>query len=321
MNSCEFRRLDEYTAERSRVWRMVKNTIPSSVVLVDAYSWIFRSYYALPDFRSRSGEPTSAIHGFLSTLPKLADFAGEDSGMRPEMAVFFDLGGPQERLAAYADYKANRPETPEDLKSQIPHIEDALDAMALPRVAIHGVEADDVIASAALALAGRGRRVYVASPDKDFFQILSDRVRIIRTAARMEDLVLFDEGKLMEKFGLTPSAMVDYYALVGDAVDNVPGVRGIGEKTAGKLLAKYPTLDDIYANLDHIPPKTAKLLSAGRDTAYLCRDLVRLRTDIDVAVTPAVLSPGRFDRPRLEKLLTKLDLERLKSRLLGESLL
>src|SRR3990167_3645681 len=228
------------------------------VVLVDAYALIFRGFCALPDFRNRDGQPTAAVHGFLSGLPKLAACAEDLAGAPPEFVIFFDRGGPQERLAAYADYKANRPETPEDLKSQVPLIEEALAAMGLPQVAIHGVEADDSIASVARALESAGRRVLIASNDKDFFQILSDRIGLLRATSRSDEMDYYDVGALKRKFGLAPEAMVDFYALVGDKVDNVPGVKGIGEKTAEKLLKKYGTLDAVYANLERMPKATAR---------------------------------------------------------------
>lgn len=286
------------------------------VVLVDAYAWIFRSFYALPDFRASFGQPTAVVHGFLSVLPKLSAFVEESSGAPPEFIIFFDRGGPRERLAAYADYKANRPETPEDLKSQVPFIEEALSAMGLPQVAVDGVEADDSIASVACDLAGCDRRVMIASNDKDFFQLLSDRVSIIR-AGHGENVQMYDRKTLHEKFGLEPSAMIDFYALVGDAVDNVPGVKGIGEKTASKLLKQFRSLDEIYENFDRLPKATVKLLKQSRKEAYLSRDLVRLRTDLKIAVVPAPLDAARFDRPRLAALLSKLELRRLADRLLG----
>lgn len=286
-------------------------------MLVDAYAWIFRAFYALPDFRNRAGEPTAVVHGFLSTIPKLAAFAEAQSGARAEMAVFFDRGGPQERLAAYADYKANRPETPADLKVQVPWIEEALSAMGIPQVAIDGVEADDSIASMALQLARDGRNVWIASNDKDFFQILSDRIRLIRASGRGEDFQLYDRGNLFEKFGLAPEAMPEFYALVGDAVDNVPGVKGIGEKTAAKLLKQFPSLDQIYENLNRLPKSAAKILEKGRKDAYLSRDLVRLRTDLAVRAVPVPYDPSRFDASRLSTLLFRLDLRRLADRMLG----
>lgn len=287
------------------------------VVLVDAFAWIFRSYYALPDFRNSRGEPTGAVYGFLSTLVKLSDFAAHTSGAPAEMAVFFDKGGPQERLAAYAEYKANRPETPPDLRAQVPMIEEALAAMNLPMVAENGVEADDSIASVALQLAKEDRTVFIASSDKDFFQLLSDRIRLLRAGGRGEDFLIYDRSALKEKFGLAPEAMVEYYALVGDAVDNVPGVRGIGEKTAAKLLQKFPTLDDIYENLGKLPKATVKSLSAQKAEAYLSRDLVRLRKDLDIDVTPKQIDPSEFDGSRLQDLLERLDLHRLSERLLS----
>ncbi len=288
------------------------------VVLVDAYAWIFRAYYALPDFRNQDGQPTSAVHGFLSIFPKIISFVEKKYGAAPEFVVFFDRGGPQERLAAYADYKANRPETPEDLKSQVPLIEEALSALSIPQVAIHGVEADDAIGSAATAFAGQGRRVVIASNDKDFFQILADDIRLLRPSGRPDDFVLMDPKSLKEKYGLPPDRMVDFFALVGDAVDNVPGVKGIGEKTAVKILGKYATLEEIYDNLTRLPKVAAKALLAQRSEAFLSRDLVRLRLDLEVDVIPVPFDPARFDRDKLGRILNKLELKRLAEKFLGD---
>lgn len=288
-------------------------------VLVDAYAWIFRAYYALPDFRNSAGQPTAAVHGFLTTLPKFVSFLEAKCGSSPEFVIVFDRGGPQERLAAYPEYKAHRPETPPELKSQVPLIEEALSALGLPQVALEGVEADDVIGSMALRLAEAGRRVVVASNDKDFYQILGDNIQMLRPSGRADDFVLFDEKALKTKYGLGPETMAEFYALVGDTVDNVPGVRGIGEKTASKLLKMYPTLEDLYENVGRLPKTTAKILDQYRDDAFLSRSLVRLRTDLDVDVEPEGLTEERFDRARLRALLEKLELKRLVGKFLGES--
>lgn len=287
-------------------------------VLVDAYAWIFRAFHGLPDFRNSEGLPTATVHGFLMALRKMADFVERTFGAPGEFVVFFDRGGAQERLQAYAQYKANRPETPEELKQQVPFIQEALSAMGIPQVAIHGVEADDAIASKALELAREDRRVLIASNDKDFFQMLSDHVRMVRPSGNADEFVLYDIARLEEQFGLSPSSMVEYYALVGDSSDNVPGVRGIGPKTASRLLQKYQTVQSVYEHLAEIPKTTAKILQSGRSDAFLSLDLVRLRTDLPVDAVPAPFSPESFDRPRLSALLTKLELRRLSERLLGE---
>ncbi len=286
------------------------------LLLIDAYAWIFRAFYALPDFRNSSGEPTAAVHGFLSSVRKLVDRARSYSGARPEVAIFFDRGAPKERLSLYGEYKANRPETPADLRRQVPFIEEALAAMGLPQVAMDGVEADDVIASFAVTEGGNGgRRVLIASNDKDFFQILSGRISLLRASSGQEEIDLFDVDRLKNKYGLPPACMVDFYALVGDDVDNVPGVMGIGEKTAAKLLTRYSSLDEIYDHLGDLPKATAKILARGRESAFLSQRLVRLRTDLIVAVNPVVYDPETFDRKRLLELLSRLELRRLADRL------
>lgn len=309
--------LDGTVFESSREADMGELFKDEPVILIDAYAWIFRAYYALPDFRNSKGQPTSVVHGFLSVLPKLAAFVEKECGVPGEFAVFFDRGGPQERLAAYADYKANRPETPEDLKTQVPWIEEALEGMGIPQVAVDGIEADDSIAAAALRMAGEGRRVLIASNDKDFFQILTDQIRMVRPGRLGEEFRIYDRCALKEKFGLDPDRMTDFYALVGDAVDNVPGVKGIGEKTAAKLLQKFPSLEALYENLERLPKATARALKEQRAEAYLSRDLVRLRTNVAIDVVPAPLDPVRFDRDRLEALFSKLELRRLADKFLG----
>lgn len=285
------------------------------VLLVDAYAQIFRAYHAYPDLRTSTGVPTAAIHGFFSILLKMHRVASEALGGPPRVAVVFDVGAPQARLDLSPDYKANRPETPADLKAQVPHIRRILEQMGLPPAAVHGEEADDVIAAVALREERGGSDVLIASPDKDFFQILTDRIRLLRFGRPGSDFEIFDAAALKKRNGLTPEMMVDYYAMVGDKVDNVPGVHGVGEKTASTLLQKYKSLDNIYAHLEKLPKAQRIKFTASRDAAMLAREMVRLRSTIPADVELHELDVSRYDHPALRRTMADLEITRLAKQL------
>lgn len=281
------------------------------VLLIDAYAQIFRAYHAYPDLRTSTGIPTAAVHGFFSILLRMNRAASEALGGAPRLAVVFDEGAPQARLDMSPDYKANRPETPADLKAQVPYIRRILEQMGLPPSAVPGEEADDVIAAVALREASAGADVLIASPDKDFFQILSDRIRLLRPGRPGNDFDIFDPAALKKRTGLTAERMVDYFAMVGDKVDNVPGIHGVGEKTASRLLEKYKSLDNIYAHLEKLPRALREKFVASRDAALLAREMVRLRTSIPADVPLNELDVSRYDQPGLRRTMAELEISRL----------
>jgi DNA polymerase-1 len=243
-----------------------------SIYLVDAHSLIFQVFHAIPAMSSPSGLPTNAVFGFTRDMLYLR------TEKKPDYLLgVFDLPGKTFRDEIFAEYKAHREPPPVDLVTQIPEIYRLLEAMRVPILTKERYEADDVIATVATAAAKRGLDVFVCTTDKDCRQLISDRVRLFN----LRKHAILDREGLLQDWGITPEQVVDLQALVGDSVDNVPGVPGIGLKTAAKLLNEYGTLDNILANIDRIAgAKRQENLRAAIETIPLSRQLVRLATDI-----------------------------------------
>ena len=214
-----------------------------SIVLIDSFAQIFRGYYAVRVLTSHDGVPTNAVFAMAKFLLKLhADYpAGEFDG-----AFVFDLGKPAHRLELAPDYKANRPPAPPDLTAQIPIIRDMIRAFGWPLFEQQAWEADDLIS--ALTNAFPGRQIRIISADKDLAQLINDRVAMLVPSRTGTGFELRDEAAVLEKFGVPPSGIIDYLALVGDAADNIPGIEGVGPKTAAKLISDCGSIDAILAN-------------------------------------------------------------------------
>jgi DNA polymerase-1 len=279
-----------------------------SLFLVDGHALAYRSYFAFANqpLVNSKGEETSAVYGFLNTLIALIH------KYRPEyLGVAFDSVGKTFRHEMFTEYKAHREVMPESLVSQLPVILAVLDAMRVPYFHAEGYEADDIIATLADRWEGE-IPVAIVSGDKDLFQTINDRTHVIRPGrgSVLEDEI-GPEG-LVARIGLRPDQVVDYLALMGDTSDNVPGVRGVGEKTAKKLLQAYGTLEGVYERLDSVkPPSVQKKLREGRDAAFLSRRLVALRRDVPVDVALDVLKRGDHRTPELRSLLSDLEFERM----------
>ncbi|TKV69496.1 DNA polymerase I [Marinobacter panjinensis] len=243
------------------------------VVLVDGSSYLFRAYHALPPLMTSKGHPTGAIKGVISMIRKLEqDFPGS------KMVVVFDAKGKTFRNDLYEDYKATRPPMPDDLAVQIQPIHDMVRAMGLPLLIVSGVEADDVIGTLADEATSKGIDVVVSTGDKDMAQLVSDHVTLINT---MTDTRMDREG-VVEKFGIAPEQIVDYLALVGDKVDNIPGVNKCGPKTAVKWLQTWDSLDEIIEHADEVKGKIGEYLREAKDTLPLSRELATIKTDVDL---------------------------------------
>jgi DNA polymerase-1 len=252
-------------------------------VVVDGYSLLFRAFFATPNLRTSDGRPTNALYGFANMMLKLLD------DYKPTaMAIAWDAPAATFRHDSYAEYKAGRPEAPDDFRAQVPAVLDMIGALALPLVEARGFEADDVLGTLAERAAGEGYEVFIVTGDQDAMQLVDDHVRVVAPQRGVTDVVLYDAAKVFERYGVRPNQMVDYKALKGDSSDNIPGVTGIGEKTAAKLIAQFDSLDNLYANLDDVTPdRIRRLLDEGRDQAQFSRDLARIHCDIDLPVDPA----------------------------------
>ncbi len=264
---------------------------PQEVVLVDGSSYFYRAYHALPPLNTSKGIPTGAIHGVLNMLKKLI----KDRDPK-YMTVIFDAKGKTFRDNIYQEYKANRPPMPEDLQLQIEPLKQIIQDLGMPLLSIEGVEADDVLGTLAVDYQAKGFKVLISTGDKDLAQLVNKDIRLINT---MSDQIL-DENKVKEKFGVVPEQIIDYLALIGDKVDNVPGVQGCGPKTAVKWLEKFGSLDNIIKNSDQITGKIGERLSDSIEHLSMAKQLVTIKKDVDI---PVKIEELLLTEPAQEKLL------------------
>ena len=268
------------------------------LILVDGSSYLYRAFHAMPPLTNSKGQPTGAIYGVVNMLRKLI------KDYQPEyMAVVFDAKGKTFRDELFEDYKAHRPPMPEELEAQIEPLHQVIEAMGIPLLMVDGVEADDVIATLAEQAVEAGMDVVISSGDKDLAQLVNDHVVVVNT---MNDSVL-DRAAVEAKFGVPPERIVDWLALVGDAVDNIPGIPGVGPKTAAKWLQKYGSLDAIVAHADEIKGKIGDKLRAHLDRLPLSRELATVRRDVPLDVGPRDLRLREPDRERLIALFRELE--------------
>ena len=285
--------------------------------LIDGSGYIFRAYYALPPLSRKSdGLPTGAVSGFCSMLFKLLeDSRSDDSIHRPtHFAVIFDSARKNFRNDIYSEYKANRSEAPEDLAPQFEYIRKSVEAFNLPSIELSNYEADDLIATYTKQIIKVGAKVTVISSDKDLMQLVSDKVRLYDP---MKSKVL-GEKEVVEKFGVKPNQVIDVQSLAGDSSDNIPGVPGIGIKTASELINKYKTLDVLLKKADEIPQnKRRETLLANKDKALLSRQLVTLKDDVPVKDKLSSLLLKEVQKEKLYDFLRKMEFNKLLSRAIG----
>jgi DNA polymerase-1 len=283
-----------------------------TLALLDGHSLAYRAFFALPDdLRTTTGQVTNAVYGFTSMLIKLLTEQAPD-----QIAVTFDRGRPAERLALLPTYKANRAESPDAFRSQIPLIFEVLDALAIPRMMIDGVEADDLIASYATAAAEAGMQVLIVSGDRDVFQLVSDQISVLYTRRGITDTVLMDAQAVEEKYGVGPIVYPQLAALRGDPSDNIPGVPGVGDKTAAKLLNDYGDLDGIFAHLDEIRgKKLPTTLTEHEESVRTGYAVALLDRDVPLPLPLDDLRMGTVDIETVRKLFATLEFRSLWERL------
>ena len=282
----------------------------ADLVLIDGSSYLYRAYHALPKLSNAAGEPTGALHGVLNMINK---FVREAPGAH--IAVVFDAPGKTFRDDMYADYKANRPPMPDDLRPQVQPLIDAVRAMGLPLLQIEGVEADDVIGTLCRQGTERSLDVLVSTGDKDMAQLVSDNVTLINT---MSGQVLDRDG-VKTKFDVFPEQIIDYLALVGDSSDNIPGVPRVGAKTAAKWLNQYPTADDIVENAEEIKGKVGESLRDNIEQLRLSQALATIRQDVNLPIEIDDLQPVEPDAETLRKIYGKFELRSLLRQLDGDA--
>ncbi|MCQ8896556.1 DNA polymerase I [Limnobacter humi] len=277
------------------------------LLLVDGSSYLYRAFHAMPDLRNRAGEPTGAIYGMVNMLRRLrADFPS-DALTSNCIACIFDAPGKTFRDDLYPEYKANRSSMPEDLAAQIPHIYEVTKALGWPVIAEPGIEADDVIGTLAQTALRQGfDEVVISTGDKDLAQLVNDKIRLVDT---MKNSVMTRDA-VFEKFGVYPEQIIDYLTLVGDTVDNVPGVEKVGPKTAAKWLAEYKTLDGVVANASQIGGKVGENLKKALDWLPTGKTLVTVKTDCDIELARHIedqLQAGTENAEVLKKLFHRFE--------------
>ena len=285
----------------------------SRVVLLDSYSLAFRAFFALPEtLGTSSGQVTNAVFGFTSMLIKLE---GEE---RPDAVIAcWDKGAPQFRLDQYPAYKAGRSETPQTLRQQFPLIREVLEVLRIPVVELEGYEADDLLAT--LARRGReaGHHMVIVSGDRDCLQLVNDDVTVLMTRRGVTDMIRYDPAMVVERYGVGPERWTDFAALKGEQADNLPGVPGVGDKTAAKLLKEYGDIEGIIEHAAELTPKIRKGIETCADQAKLNRTLGRLLDDVPLETDESLFMRRAWDPETVRNLFTSFEFKTLYQRLLA----
>ena len=284
---------------------------PQKLVVIDGHALAYRAFFALPaDLATSRGEPTNAVFGFASMLLNVLRDEKPDY-----LAVAFDIGRTF-RHEEYKEYKANRAEMPDELRSQFQRINELLAALDIPIYSAPNFEADDVLAALARQAEAQGLETLIVTGDTDTFQLVGPHVRVITPGRSFRDTVVYDEKAIHARYGLEPWQMIDYKALVGDKSDNIPGVRGIGPKTATRLLQKYGTLEAIYEHLDEIEgSRFRRALEKGREAAFLSKHLVTIVDDVPVTLDLEACRVKPIEREKVVDLFRQLEFQALLKRL------
>lgn len=299
-------------------------------VLIDAFALIFRAYYALPPLTNKDGAQLNAAYGFTSALLSAI------KNLEPEyLVVGFDLPKPTKRHQEYVEYKAHRAPTPEDLMTQVPFVKEVLKTMNIPVFALEGYEGEDVIATAIKQTTNNNqlttikekkvvsRKLSVVSQiefiivtgDLDCLQLIDEQTKVYSMARGVNQAVMYDEARVIERYGLKPTQFVDFKAIKGDPSDNIPGVNGIGEKGAAKLIAEYGSLEKIYENLEKFSENLQKILKEGKEQAFLSQKLSKIVDDVPLEFNIADAKIHDYDQQKVIKLFEKLGFRSLISRL------
>ncbi|HMX78280.1 MAG TPA: 5'-3' exonuclease H3TH domain-containing protein, partial [Chitinophagaceae bacterium] len=284
------------------------------VFLLDAFALVFRAYYALirnPRITSK-GKNTNAQFGFTNALVELIN------KQKPShMAVCFDTSAPTERHTDFADYKANRQETPEDISFAVPDIKKIIEGFNIPIIAVDGYEADDVIGTLAKQAAQKGYEVFMVTPDKDYGQLVSDKIKIYKPAYQGNDAEILGPDEVCAKWNIkSVEQVIDMLGMMGDAVDNIPGIPGVGEKTAAKFLAEYGSLENTLANADNIKGAMGEKVRKGKDMALLSKKLATIITNAPVEFHVEDFKLKDWDKEKLKEIFAELEFKTLGKRLL-----
>ncbi|MGZ8442612.1 MAG: DNA polymerase I [Candidatus Binatia bacterium] len=281
------------------------------VLLLDGHSLAYRAFFALPDtLVTSSGQVTNAVYGFTAMVIKL--LADE----RPQgVVVCFDKGAPQFRLDRYAEYKAGRAATPDLFKQQLPLIREVLASLRIPMVELEGYEADDLLATLTKHAREEGCEVTIVTGDRDILQLVRDGVAVIMTRRGISDVIRYDAPTVVERYGVTPEKWIDFVALKGEAADNLPGVPGVGDKTAAQLINKYGDIEQVIVHADELTPKLREAVKNHADQVRINKELGHLLDDVRLDLDPAKLRLEAWDEEAVRNLFHSLELRSLHERL------
>ena len=283
------------------------------ITLIDGNSLMFRSYYATAYtgnlMKTSKGQYTNALFGFSNMLTKLLEENNE------YVFVAFDAGKQTFRHQEYQEYKATRTKLPDELKEQIPLIKKYLDILKIKRLESLEFEADDLIASVATTQYENFEEIRIISGDKDLLQLVNGKIKVFLTRKGVGELEEFNNENFFEKMGLHPHQIIDYKGLVGDSSDNLPGIKGIGEKTAIKLLTEYQSIENIYQHISELKGKTKELFENGKEIAYTCKYLATLKKDISIDIKPEEFLVGQINLDELISFFQEMEFTSLLKRI------
>ncbi|TMD26128.1 MAG: hypothetical protein E6I94_10990, partial [Chloroflexi bacterium] len=281
------------------------------LMLLDGFGLVYRGYFALPPLTTSRGELVNGVFGFCSIV--LRGF----QDIRPDyVAVAFDLSGPTFRHEQYAEYKATRTRMPDDLADQFPKVREVVKALRIPVYELQGYEADDVIGALTVQAEEKGVETTIVTVDLDMLQLVTDRTSLMTTRSGVQNTVIYDPAKIDERYGLVAGQMIDYKALKGDPTDNIPGVPGVGEKTAAALIRQWGTLDELYAHVDEVKPeKLRERLREHRDKVFTGRELSTIVRDLPVTLDLEAARLGDYDRETVVRLFREYEFRTLIERL------
>ena len=283
------------------------------LLIVDSNSILNRGFYGVRPLTTKEGIFTNGIFGFFGIFLKL------ESELKPDMTAFaFDLSAPTFRHKMYADYKGNRKGMPDELGMQLPYLKDLITALGYPIVELEGYEADDILGTLGKRCSEAGQECYIASGDRDMFQLVDSRVTVVLASSKggKAEYTPFTPEAIQEKYGVSPRQMIDVKALMGDSSDNIPGVAGVGEKTALDLIQKFQSLDGVYSHLDAdgIRPAVRKKLEAGKESAYLSYRLAEINQNSPVSCSIQDLARRPQDKAKAYSILNRLEMYTLVKR-------
>jgi|SRR3989344_78303 len=286
------------------------------LIIIDSNSLLHRSFHALPPLTTKSGQETGAVYGYLLTLFKAIN------DLNPNYIIAcFDTKAPTFRHEMFKDYKGQRAATPQGIVSQIPIAKEVLDALKIPVFARDGVEADDLIATICTKAIEQEKdvEVYILSGDLDNLQLVNKNVKVYTLGKGIKDTIIYDDDKVKERFGVFPSQMADLKALMGDQSDNIPGVEGVGKKTAAEIIQKYGDIKSLYEELATdtavLKPKVKETLKKNKETAIMSFRLAQMKKDVDITINIKEYAFGGFEQSNVENIFRRLDFSSLMTRI------